>query len=154
MKNAAKFHIRKALENDIPSIIRLCEKHAAFEKSEYRKKGKVKKLSEAIFSNIPKLFCLVVEVKGELVGYATYMKQYSTWDTEEYMYMDCLYLEESYRGSGIGEKIMVSIGQESKKLGCKLMQWQTPKFNERAAKFYHRIGAISKEKLRFFMQND
>jgi RimJ/RimL family protein N-acetyltransferase len=32
------------------------------------------------------------------------------------------------------------------------IEWQTPVFNERAIKFYERIGATSKEKLRFTLQ--
>jgi ribosomal protein S18 acetylase RimI-like enzyme len=39
----------------------------------------------------------------------------------------------------------------AKERNCVNVQWQTPIFNERAIKFYHRIGATGKEKLRFFM---
>lgn len=152
MNNETKFHIRAALKDDIPTIINLCKEHAVFEKSDYNKKGKAEKLSKALFGNNPKLFCLVIEAKSKLVGYATYMKQYATWDADEYVYMDCLYLEESYRGFGIGAQMMNRISEESNKLGCKMLQWQSPEFNERAAKFYHRIGAMSKSKLRFFYE--
>jgi hypothetical protein len=31
------------------------------------------------------------------------------------------------------------------------VQWQTPAWNEGAIRFYDRIGAVSKEKLRFFL---
>ena len=34
---------------------------------------------------------------------------------------------------------------------CSHIQWQTPEFNKRAIKFYDRIGAQSKSKMRYFL---
>jgi L-amino acid N-acyltransferase YncA len=47
-------------------------------------------------------FCLVVEWNHKLAGYASYTKQFSTWDAFYYIYMDCLFLTEKSRGFGIG----------------------------------------------------
>jgi hypothetical protein len=33
-----------------------------------------------------------------------------------------------------------------------MLQWQTPVFNEKAIRFYHRMGATSKDKVRFFLE--
>jgi GNAT superfamily N-acetyltransferase len=104
-----------------------------------------------LFSNNPSLFCLVVEKDNQLIGYATYMKQFSTWDANHYIYMDCLFMTEESRGFGIGEKLINRIMKEAQKLECVLIQWQTPDFNKRAMKFYNRIGATQKSKERFFL---
>jgi len=144
--------IRFAKKEDINQIIDLCEAHAHYEKCDYLRDGKLEKLSNDLFSDIPKLFCLVVEKDTKLIGYATYMKQYSTWDANEYIYMDCLFVNEETRGFGLGAKLIRRIQEEGKKLGCNLIQWQTPDFNVRAIKFYKRIGATSKEKERFFLE--
>ena len=85
-----------------------------------------------------------------LLCYATYMRQYATWDACEYIYMDCLFIKEFARGYGLGEKLVNKIKQEGKKLRCDLIQWQTPDFNIRAMKFYRRIGSVSNSKERFF----
>jgi len=147
------YRIRYALLSDLEELIELCQLHAEFEKSEYSEKGKLENLRKHLFLESPSLFCLVVEdlVSGRLMGYASFMKQFSTWDAEFYIYMDCLYLKEGYRGFGIGEEVIDKIKSEGKNLGCNLIQWQTPKFNTRAIKFYNRIGAVSKEKERFFL---
>ena len=145
-------HIRFAESKDIEQIIGLCSLHAAFEKSEYEVSGKSEKIGKDLFSEFPKLYCLVVESEDDLLGYATYMKQYATWNACEYIYMDCLFIKEFARGRGLGEKLVNRIKQEGKKLGCDLIQWQTPDFNIRAMKFYRRIGAISKSKERFFLK--
>ena len=112
----------------------------------------VNKLSKDLFSTNPKLYCLVVEKNNKLIGYATYTIQYATWDACEYIYMDCLFMNADARGFGLGEKLVRRIQEEGRKLGCKLIQWQTPDFNVRAIKFYKRIGATSKEKERFFLE--
>lgn len=146
-----KQHIRLAERNDLLQIIELCALHATFEKSDYNIEGKAERLAEDLFSNTPKLYCLVVESDGQLIGYATYIKQYATWDATEYIYMDCLFLKALARGLGIGEKLVRRIQEEGLKLGCRQLQWQTPDFNTRAINFYTRIGAIAKSKERFFL---
>ncbi len=144
--------IRFALKKDLDELIVLCEKHAIYEQATYSRIGKREKLEQSIFGEHPALYCLVVDSKKGLIGYATYMKQFSTWDASFYIYMDCLFMREGTRGFGIGDQLMQRIKLEAAQLDCKLIQWQTPDFNVRAIKFYKRIGATSKEKERFFWE--
>lgn len=99
------------------------------------------------------MFCLIAESENQIAGYATYMFEFSTWDADFYVHMDCLFIRDFARGFGIGEALVKEIGEETKKNNCSLIQWQTPTFNERAIKFYYRIGATSKEKLRMYLTN-
>ena len=94
--------IRNARKEDIKAIIALCKEHAIYEKASYPPENKAMQLSNAIFSSNPKLYCLVVEENDALVGYATYTIQYSTWDANEYIYMDSLFLKENSRGKNLG----------------------------------------------------
>ncbi len=143
--------IRFVEKEDINQLIDLCEAHSLYEKCIYNREGKREGLLNDLFSKTPKLYCLVVEKDQKLIGYATYMQQYSTWDTCEYIYMDCLFIKDTERGFGLGELLVKEIQLEGKKRGCSLVQWQTPTFNTRAIKFYERIGASSKDKKRFFL---
>jgi len=150
-QNMGKAQIRFAKQEDLDELIGLCEEHALYEKADFSKEGKKGNLQSHLFSQTPTLYCLVIELDSKLIGYATYMKQFSTWDANFYVYMDCLYMSESSRGLGLGETLMNQIKDESIKLGCDLIQWQTPTFNQGAIKFYNRIGAVSKNKERFFL---
>jgi GNAT superfamily N-acetyltransferase len=94
---------------------------------------------------------LVVEKENTLIGYATFMKQFSTWDADFYIYLDCLYLKETSRGKGLGKIIMEMIKEYSKVENCTHIQWQTPNFNKKAIQFYLKIGATAKTKERFFL---
>lgn len=142
--------IRYAVPSDVEQIIDLCAQHAAYEKAAFDPVDKKQLLSEHLFRPQAFLKCFVVEQEGEIVGYATFMKQFSTWDADYYIYMDCLYLKEATRGNGVGKKIMEKIYQYAKEENCNLVQWQTPSFNVRAIKFYESLGANSKSKERFF----
>lgn len=144
--------VRFIEKSDLNDLIKLCELHAVFEQNEYNSKNKKQKLEKHLFSDKPTLFCLVVEHLGKIIGYATYMKQFSTWDSDFYIYMDCLFLTEESRGFGIGEKLIDRIKIEGIKNQCTHIQWQTPDFNKRAMKFYNRIGAESKTKERYFLK--
>jgi GNAT superfamily N-acetyltransferase len=147
-----KPQIRFVKKTDLKNLVELCKQHANFEKADYNPTNKEQLLNINIFSNKPNLFCLVVEHENEIIGYATYMKQFSTWDSKFYIYMDCLFLTEKSRGFGLGEDLIERIKVEGKKLKCNHIQWQTPDFNKRAIKFYERIGGISKSKERYFLK--
>lgn len=143
-------NIRYATHLDVGQIVGLCALHAAYEKAAFDPINKEKLLTEYLFLSPGFVKCLVVEQEGEIVGYATFMKQFSTWDAGYFIYMDCLYLNEATRGKGIGKKIMKKISDYAKEESCKTVQWQTPSFNVRAIKFYKNLGANSKSKERFF----
>jgi ribosomal protein S18 acetylase RimI-like enzyme len=144
-----EFIIRKCKINDLPTLVELCQKHAKFEQASYNPNGKIELLENAIFSSNPKLFCLIVEINDRIRGFTTYTYDFSTWDAKKFMYMDCLYIEENFRGYKIGEKIIENLKQIAEDENCINIQWQTPNFNERAIKFYNRIGGVGKNKVRF-----
>jgi ribosomal protein S18 acetylase RimI-like enzyme len=149
-----KYSIRKAKPGDIKEVIKLCREHAAFEEAVYYPEGKEEKLFPFLFGDNPRLHCLLAEAGGEILGYATYMLEFSTWDAAYYVHMDCLYLRPHGRGYGIGEALIKEISKSAKENKCSVIQWQTPVSNERAIKFYHRIGATAKEKLRFCLKEE
>lgn len=142
--------IRFAEEKDLSSIIELCKAHAQYEKSSFKEENKIQLLSKYIFDPNSNIKCLIAESDTEIMGYATFFKQFSTWNAGYYMYVDCLFLKENARGNGTGKQIMELIRVLSKEQDCQIIQWQTPSFNTGAIKFYSRIGAERKNKERFF----
>ena len=146
-----EYTIRNCEISDLPKLIILCQKHAEFERADYDAEEKEEDLKEALFSKNPKLFCLVVATDNDIVGYVSYNFIYSTWSAGDFIHMDCLFLEENARSFGIGEVLINKLKEIGKKKNCVNMQWRTPEFNERAIKFYQRIGAKGKDKVCFFL---
>ncbi len=144
-----KYLIRTVERKDLSQLVELCNNHALYENVEYFKTGKEAKLERLLFLDNPVLHCLVVEVNDKLIGYASYTFDYSTWDAQVFLYLDCIYLEPGFRSLGIGEVIFNELKTIGQAKGCINIQWQTPVFNDKAIKFYKRIGATLKEKSRF-----
>lgn len=143
------YNIRFAKEEDIPQIIELCAAHAKYEKANYDAIGKIQHLKKHLFNAENNIKCLVVETNKELVGYATFIKQFSTWNANYYVYLDCLFIKEETRGQGLGLQLMQEIKTYAKNEECNIIQWQTPNFNNNAIRFYKKLGATSKNKERF-----
>lgn len=146
-----EYIIRECIVKDLPELVELCGKHAEFEQANYDSTGKERLLKIALFSDRPKLFCSVIESSNKIQGYFSYTFDYSTWDAQTFLYLDCLYLEPEFRGNRIGEIVFDKLREIAKQNNCVNIQWQTPIFNERVVKFYNRIGGTGKEKVRFFI---
>lgn len=149
--------VRHARPEDLGRVAELVAEHAAYEKAPPPAPGLASRLGALLFgatagsgSERPRLRCLVAEVPdGRLVGYATCAPELSTWDGAEYLHMDCLFLSPTERGLGLGPLFMEALRAEARSLGLTEIQWQTPTWNEGAIRFYDRLGATSKEKLRY-----
>lgn len=146
-----EYLIRECTEIDLPKLLELCGKHSKFEQTIYDPTGKENSLKKALFSDSPKLFCFVIESQNILQGYFSYTFDFSTWDAQTFLYLDCLFLEPEYRGHRIGEVVFEKLKEIAKQNGCVNIQWQTPIFNERAIKFYNRIGGKGKDKVRYLI---
>ena len=144
-----EYLIRDFQERDIHQLVGLCANHASYEKSDYKRDNKEAFLKNALLEDNASLKCWIVIVQGEMAGYATFTFDFSTWEARYYLHLDCLYLEEKFRGFGIGEEIMRRLIVVARQKGCVNLQWQTPVFNEHAIRFYERIGGKALDKKRF-----
>lgn len=141
--------IRFANKKDIEQLVRLFKLHAEFEKTSFNPSKKKEALLKYLFDPLNNIKCLVIEKGEEIIGYSTFMKQFSTWNATFYIYVDCLYFIQTERNNGLGTKIMNQIKEYAKSDSCQIIQWQTPISNKKAITFYQKLGAESKTKERF-----
>ncbi|MFF7590624.1 GNAT family N-acetyltransferase [Kitasatospora purpeofusca] len=141
--------IRPAVPADLPAIARLCAAHAAFEDAGPVPADLASRLEPALFGPDPRAWCLVVDRGGELLGYATWSREFSTWQAAEYVHLDCLFVTEPYRGAGWGRALLDSVKDAAAARGAVEVQWQTPDRNTDAIRFYRRAGALGRPKVRF-----
>jgi GNAT superfamily N-acetyltransferase len=147
------YTIRNCVRDDLQRLIELCSKHAAYEHAVYFPEGKAERLASALFCDVPPLHCWVVETEGRVVGYCSFTFDYSTWDAAPFLHMDCLYLEDTFRGLGIGSAIIKKLRELAVEKKCINVQWQTPVENRSGILFYEKIGAVAKSKMRFHLGN-
>lgn len=82
-------------------------------------------------------------------GYATLTSDVATWTGERFGHLDCLFVDASARGAGVGRLLLDAVVSRARERGFTELQWQTPIWNEQAIAFYRRTGAISTTKERF-----
>ncbi|MEO9967394.1 MAG: GNAT family N-acetyltransferase [Reichenbachiella sp.] len=150
MSNKPEYHIRAVEKDDMNDLIQLCADHAAYEDASFDQSGKVDTLANNLFGQEPPLLCHVVSDGDTLLGYVTFMRQFSTWHASFYVYMDCLFLRPEARNAGLGKRLMAAVVDYAKANRCREIQWQTPNTNAGAIRFYKKNGAEPKSKVRFF----
>lgn len=134
----------------LQELIQLCREHALYEGSEYVEDGQAERLALAFFGTPPALYGWVIVHDDRLVGFMTATREFATWPASFFIYMDCLYLREPYRGLGFGRRLLDVLTTFSQQHGCSLIEWQTPPDNKVGIGFYERIGAVARDKKRFF----
>jgi ribosomal protein S18 acetylase RimI-like enzyme len=141
--------IRPARIDDLDALLYLCAEHARYEGCDYSADGKHAGLLRALSTSPPRLWLWVAEVDEELVGYAAASREFSTWQACDFLHLDCLYVSAAQRGAGIGALLLQTVARHAQQCGLQEIQWQTPAWNQDAARFYRRAGATGKSKLRF-----
>ncbi|GLR12242.1 N-acetyltransferase [Chitinimonas prasina] len=139
--------IRLATAADAASLARLCEAHARYERIPYQAEGHAQRLATALQQ--ARLHAWLAEQSGEVLGYASTTLDYATLAGLAYLHLDCLYLRPDARGQGLGAALLATVCQHGRSLGCKELQWQTPDWNQGAIRFYRRLGAQQRSKVRF-----
>lgn len=88
----------------------------------------------------------LIEVKRSPVGYVALCFGYSIEFAGRDAFIDELYVEESYRGRGIGRTALESVCKEAAKLGIRAVHLEVARKNERARSLYRSMGFDSREK--------
>lgn len=150
-QHAAAYRVRLAVADDLEELVVMCGEHASYERAACDPEGLTDRLRHALRSRHPRLHAWVADAGDGLVGYATAAAEFSTWAGREYLHMDCLFVRDGWRGAGIGAALLAAVVAHARKCRCAEIQWQTPVWNEGAARFYRRAGAQEQSRRRFFL---
>ncbi|MBY6037355.1 GNAT family N-acetyltransferase [Fictibacillus nanhaiensis] len=77
---------------------------------------------------------------GPLAGFATLYFSFSTTRLQKIAILNDLFIDEQYRGSGLGENMFKHVLNYTKKEGFAYMSWQTAQDNEPAQALYEKMG--------------
>ncbi len=132
--------IRKGEKRDLPALLGLVRELAFFEKAPEQVTNTVEEMERDGFGKNPVFNFLVAETDGIITGMAVYFIKYSTWKGKG-LYLDDLYVTESFRGKGIGKMLFDEVISEAKKINAKQLHWQVLDWNTPAIEFYKKYGA-------------
>jgi GNAT superfamily N-acetyltransferase len=139
--NRTAASVRPARPEDVAYVWEMIRGLAEYEQMTEILTGTRERLHQLLFGAPAALFGQVAErADGTLVGYALYHFTYSSFRTNPRMWLEDLFVEESARGSGAGEKLLAGFVRDALARGCHRVDWHVLEWNPARA-FYERMGA-------------
>ena len=133
--------IRPAAPHDVPALIAMVLELAEYEKAPEQAIATEADFTRDLFGESPRVHALVVEDSGEVIAYAFYFLNYSTWLGRHGIYLEDLYVRPAYRGRGFGKALLVHLAQECVEKGYGRLDWSVLDWNTPSRDFYASLGA-------------
>lgn len=133
--------IRSATPADVPQILAFIRDLALYEKAPKEVTATEEGLLRDGFGPNPFYFCLMAEQDGEPAGFALFFFNYSTWKGCPGVYLEDLFVEPRFRGTGIGKGLLQRVAAFAVERGCQRLQWEVLDWNTPAIDFYRAMGA-------------
>lgn len=131
------------MPDDIPEILAMIHELADYERAPHEVVATPGLLCDALFGPEPAVFALMAEADdtGEIVGFALWFRNFSTWLGRHGVYLEDLYVRPEYRGHGYGKALLRSLARIAVDRGYGRFEWWVLDWNTPAIDFYRSIGA-------------
>lgn len=133
--------IRPAEVQDTERIFSLIIALAEYENLSDSVTGSSDKLREDLFGENACIEAIVAEWDQEVVGFALFFSNYSTFLTRSGIYLEDIFVLSEYRRLGIGGKMLNYIAKLAQQRNCGRLEWSVLDWNQKAIAFYEKIGA-------------
>jgi GNAT superfamily N-acetyltransferase len=142
--------IRGAAPADTPVIANLIRQLARFERLEHEVALAETDLEEHLFGSRPYAEVLLAEDGGEVVGFALFFHNYSTFLARPGIHLEDLFVVPEHRRRGWGRGLVVAVARIAVERSCGRFEWSALHWNEPAIAFYRALGAELMEEWRIF----
>lgn len=148
------YQIRSATENDIPQILAMIQEFAEFIKLKEYCEVTEERLQKALFSQNSVAEAIVSSEVDEIVAYAIFYPGFSSFRGQCGFFLEDIYIKPKFRGKGIGEEMLRFLAKLAQSRGFERIDFQVLKSNEKAIKFYQKLGAKMDESENHFKFTD
>jgi len=146
--------IRRVRPSDVDTVVELVHGLAAYEGAPEKCRLTPDQLHAALFRSSPALFGHVATVDGEVVGYALWFLNFSTWRGTHGIYLEDLFIRPEHRGSGLGRAFLSTLAAECVKQGYTRLEWVVLDSLAPTIAFYKSIGAVPMDEWTVFRLTD
>ncbi len=133
--------LRTAEPRDVAAIVGLIRELADFEQLTHLVEVTPDGLHPHLFGPRPAAEALVAERDGQLIGFALFFTNFSTFLGRPGLYLEDLYVQPAHRGAGVGRALLTHLAALANVRGCGRFEWSVLDWNVDAIRFYERMGA-------------
>ena len=133
--------IRSATTTDVPTIAQLIRALAEYERLSDRVTLDENRLRDHLFGPRPFAEVLLAEAGIEVVGFALFFHNYSTFLGRPGIYLEDLFVKPEHRGKGHGKALLAALARLAVQRDCGRMEWAVLDWNEPSINFYKALGA-------------
>lgn len=127
-------------KEDIPRILELIKELARYEKLEHEVVATEEILEEWLFEK-KRAEVIFPVLNGEVIGYALFFHNFSTFLGRAGIYLEDLYIRPEYRGNGYGRAMIGKLAAIAVERGCGRLEWSCLDWNQPSIDFYLSLGA-------------
>jgi GNAT superfamily N-acetyltransferase len=137
--------IRPAVKSDCPLILKFIKGLAKYEKLSHEVVADVPKLEQTLFTKNPVAEVFLGFEKKQAVCFALIFHSYSTFLAQPGIYLEDLFVKETFRGRGYGKEMLLFLAQLTTQRNCGRLEWSVLDWNTPAIDFYESLGAVAME---------
>jgi GNAT superfamily N-acetyltransferase len=134
--------IRPAVREDVGQILAFIRELAEYEKLAHEAVADEAGLAAQLFGAAPRAEVLIAEVDGQAAGFALFFHNFSTFLGKPGLYLEDLFVRPTFRGLGLGKRLMVRLAQLAVERDCGRFEWSVLDWNQPAIDFYRSLGAV------------
>ncbi len=135
------YQLRPAEPRDVPAIAGLIAELAEFEQLSHLLRLTPETLAPHLFGERPVVEAVVAESGGQVMAFALFFTNFSTFLAQPGLYLEDLYVQPACRGAGIGKALLSHLGALAASRGYGRFEWSVLDWNENAIRFYEKMGA-------------
>ena len=133
--------IRFAVREDAPALLRLTQGLAASMGREGAVAATPADIVRGMFDEGAGEALVAEHPEDGVVGCAIFCRAFSVWTGACGVYLEDLFMDESYRGAGAGRALMARLAALCEERGYRRLSWHCRDTNEAGLAFYERLDA-------------
>jgi GNAT superfamily N-acetyltransferase len=146
MQNAqTSIRIEPATKSQVPLILHFIRQLAEYEELLHKVEADESRLEESLFGEKPCVEVVIAHLGEEPAGFAIFFSTYSTFLAKPGIYLEDLFVEPKFRGSGVGKALLVHLAKLVHERGGARLEWSVLNWNEPAIQFYKALGATAQD---------
>jgi GNAT superfamily N-acetyltransferase len=136
-------YFRFASREDVPVLLALIRELAEFEHLLDQVRADEATLSEELFGARRVAEVLLAEERSEVLAFAVYFHNFSTFVGRAGLYLEDLYVRPAARGRGIGRALIRFVAKIAVERNCGRFEWSVLDWNTHAIRFYRSLGSVA-----------